>query len=320
MSTSPKNLFILLIGLMVLGCTNPAEPPLRLGTNVWPGYEPLYLAREIGALANNRVKLIEYPSATEVIRAFRNGSLELASLTLDEVLLLLQDGIPVKVILVHDISNGADVILARQGINSMKQIRGKRVAVESGALGAYILARALELNHMSFGDVQIRHLDVNMHEAAFDRSEVDVVVNFEPVRTRLIKTGAREVFSSREIYGEVVDVLVVHDNVMARRGQDLEYLVKGWFTALNYFSRNPRDAAAVMSKRLGIGVEEIIGSYHGLTLPSTEENKSMLGGDKPALAATIKHLERILRTNRLLHAGIDTQDLFSGALLPDPVK
>lgn len=59
--------------------------PLRIGTLVWPGYEPLYLARERGYLDPKSVRLVEYPSNSEVTRAFRNRAIEAAALTFDEV-------------------------------------------------------------------------------------------------------------------------------------------------------------------------------------------------------------------------------------------
>ena len=73
-----------------LGVRKPAayESPILLGTNVWPGYEPLYLARSLGYWDDSSVKLVEYSSASQVIRAFRNDAIHIAALTLDEVLLL----------------------------------------------------------------------------------------------------------------------------------------------------------------------------------------------------------------------------------------
>ena len=308
----------LLIGFLILligGCDQAELRTLRLGTNVWPGYEPLYLAKEIKALPANKVRLVEYPSASEVIRAFRNKALEMASLTLDEVLLLVEDGIPVKVILVHDISNGADTILARPGINSMKDIVGKRVAVESSALGAYVITRALEINQLSLKDISIKHLDVNDHEKAYESNQVDVVVNFEPVRTRLLNKGAKEIFTSKEMYGEIVDVLVVHEDVYKNNQATIKATVNGWFTALEYFSKKPEAAAELMAKRLKVTPDEVIASFDGLELPNRNMNRKLLADSKPELADTIKKLAKVLRDNKLLEKEIKNTAILSGDML-----
>jgi NitT/TauT family transport system substrate-binding protein len=294
-------LCLILAATTISGCSKPDVQPLRLGTNVWPGYEPLYLARELGKFPGDKIKLIEYPSASEVIRAFRNRALEAASLTLDEVLMLVEDDIPIKVILVHDISNGADTILARPGIESMQDIGDKRVAVESSALGAFMISRALELHALSVADVDIRHLEVNAHEQAYLDDEVDVVVNFEPVRTRLLNQGANEIFTSREIYGEIVDVMIVHEDIYENRKEAIGRIVKNWFSALAYFNSNQQKAATIMAKRLNVSPDEVIAGFDGLELPDERQNSTMLGGEKPSLELTIARLEKVLKENGLIN-------------------
>ena len=57
----------------LLGCTQPT-PMLRVGTNIWPGYAPLYLAQELGYYQQQKIKIIEFGSATEVLRALDRKS------------------------------------------------------------------------------------------------------------------------------------------------------------------------------------------------------------------------------------------------------
>ncbi|HEY0338773.1 MAG TPA: hypothetical protein VGC70_15620, partial [Burkholderiales bacterium] len=73
----------LLISLM--GCMREPESAVRIGTNVWIGSEPLYLARELGRLDPTVVQLVEYPSASEVLRAFRNQAIDGMVISLDEL-------------------------------------------------------------------------------------------------------------------------------------------------------------------------------------------------------------------------------------------
>lgn len=284
----------------ITACSQSDSRQLKLGTNVWIGYEPLYLARETGILSKDTAHLIEYPSASEVIRAFRNRAIDVASLTLDEALILSQGGLPIKIILVHDVSNGADTILSRPEIKSIKELKGKRIAVESSALGAYVITRALELNNMTVNDVKIKHLDVNEHEGAYKNNTVDAVVNFEPVRTRLLNSGANEIFTSKEIYGEIVDVMVVHEDVYISQKDNLKTIIRSWFAALQYFKENRDSAAKIMANRLGISPAEVISSYDGLELPDLKSNIEMLKGKNGTLGITMKRLAKVLLDNNLI--------------------
>ncbi len=67
--------------------------------------------------------------------ALRVGSLDLAGLTLDEALLLAQEGVPIAVIWVLNTSAGADALLAKPGITTLDALRGKRIGVEQTAVG-----------------------------------------------------------------------------------------------------------------------------------------------------------------------------------------
>lgn len=301
----------LILALASSGCVPGPTPTLRLGTNVWIGYEPLYLARELGELPRERIRLVEYPSATEVMRALRNHSLEAASLTLDEVLQLRQDDMPVQIVLVHDVSAGGDVILARPEITDVTGLVGKRVGVEASALGAFMLTRALESTGVSPKDLDVVSLDVNTHADAYRAGDVDAVVTFEPVRTTLLADGAREIFSSRAIPNEIVDVLVVHEDFLASHPDIVQELVDGWFRALEFMQAEPESAAKVIARRLKLPPEDVPNVYRGVQLPSRADNLALLGGTPPALTTTIESLARILQSHELLARNVDTRGLLN---------
>ncbi|MCW9015004.1 MAG: ABC transporter substrate-binding protein [Gammaproteobacteria bacterium] len=143
--------FYPLLVMSLIACDPAPEnrTALRIGTNVWPGYEPLYLARHLGYLEGQNIRLVEYSSASQVIRSYRNDLIDAAAMTLDEALLLLDQGYHPKVVLVMDVSDGADVIIGKPDIREFKDLINKKVGVENTALGAFFLARALEKHGMT---------------------------------------------------------------------------------------------------------------------------------------------------------------------------
>jgi NitT/TauT family transport system substrate-binding protein len=300
--------------MMLLVGPVPADQVLRLGTNVWPGYEPLYLASEQEDWPRRLgVRLVEYPSATEVLRAFRNRTLEGAALTLDEVLMLEQADVPVQVVAILDISAGGDVILAKPEIRSFDDLKGRRVAVESGALGAYMVTRALELNDMNVSDVEIVHLDISVHERAFRSGQVDAVVTFEPVKTRLLAADARELFSSMDIYGEIVDVLVIHRDVLAAQPQQVRAVIAGWFRALQRMRQSPAETARFTAQRLKITPQQVLDSYGGIVLPDVADNRRLLNG---GLQETLHRMRQTLLDRGLLSRPASIEELLNSGYLP----
>jgi NitT/TauT family transport system substrate-binding protein len=294
--------------------------PLKVGTNVWPGYEPLYLARELGFYSEKSIRLVEYSNSTEVLRAFRNGAIHVAALTLDEVLLLWENDFKARAFLLMDISDGGDVIVSSPEFDSIKALKGKRIGAENTALGAYVLSRALQLSGLTTNDVEIVSSKIDEHESMFDDGKFDAVVTFEPIRRHLLAKGAIQVFDSSQIPGEIVDVLVVRDDWIKAFAPKLDTLAKGWFAALDYISSNPDDAHKIIAKRMKISPQEVADSYEGLKLPTLEENIKMLAVKEPGLSKTAEQLYKTMQDTKLLRKKFDLFDLIYKIRLMDSSK
>lgn len=310
-----RSLLVLAAVSFLAGCANRPEPPLRIGTNVWPGYEPLFLARDLGYYDGTPIKLVEYPSASEVLRAFRNGAIEVAALTMDEVMLLADQNQEPRIILITDISNGADVILSSKGIKKMQDLKGKVVGVEVSALGAFVLTRALEQANMSIDDVKILPVEPSKHERAFKTGEVDAVVTFEPVRSKLISSGANIIFESTQIPGEIVDVLAVRRDVLNNRSTLLRTLINGWFSAISYLEKNPSDAGRRMAPREGVDPAQFLNSLKGLHIPDINENLRLLSGGHAQFLSGTDTLARVMVEKRLISKEVKAADLLDDSLV-----
>jgi NitT/TauT family transport system substrate-binding protein len=302
------------------GCAREPETALRIGTNVWIGSEPLYLARELGHLDPAVVQLVEYPSASEVLRAYRNQAIDGMVISLDELFGLAVDGLQPKIILVVDVSHGADVVVGRPGMKSMKDLKGKSVAVESGALGAFVLSRALTLNGMQASDVNVVHLESNEQPKAFEAGTVDGAVTFDPYRTQFLQAGATTLFDSTQIPGEIVDLVAVRASVVNKQPRAVQALLTGWFNATDYMKRDPKDAARRMGIRQQRTGEQFLEAQKGLHVPSREENLRMLGGQTPELAVSGRRLMALMVDAKLLRAPVEIESVLAPGPLADLQK
>jgi NitT/TauT family transport system substrate-binding protein len=293
------------------------EAALRIGTNVWIGSEPLYLAREIGRLDPASVQLVEYPSASEVLRAFRNQAIDGMVISLDELFGLAVDGFQPRIILVVDVSHGADVVVGRRGMRTMSDLKGKSVAVESSALGAFVLSRALAVNGMQASDVNVVHLESNEQTSAFEKGQVDGAVTFDPYRAQFLQAGARTLFDSAQIPGEIVDLLAVRASAIDKEPKAIQALLAGWFDAIDYMNRNPKDAARQMGIRQQTTGEQFLEAQKGLHVPSRDENLRMLGGSPPQLAVSGRRLMALMVVAKLLRTELDIEGLLAPGPLAD---
>ena len=305
------------LGLLFLNGCEPAPPSvLKIGTNLWPGYESLYLAQNLGFFDNKPIKLIEMPSATEVSHAFRNKALDVAALTLDESLVLMQYVPDLRVILVMDVSKGADVLLARPTIDSLSELKGKRIGVENTAVGAILLDGALQAANLHITDIDFRFITVNGHESAYEKGLVDAIVTFEPHKSKLMSQGAIKLFDSAQIPGRIVDVLVTRQSIIDKHKETLKIIVAAHFQALEYIQQNPGDAALRIAPRLAVKNNEVMKQFDGISLTGLFENQRYLAIKSRVLSKTVEELIALMSKKQRMFKSIDTSQLINDSLLP----
>jgi len=302
---------IVIFCLFIAACSEPNTQALRIGTNVWPGYEPLYLARELGYFNENDIRLVEYTSASQVLKAYRNGLLDSAAVTLDEAIILLEAGEDFRIILAMDVSNGADALLGQPSIKTVDELRGKRIGVEHTALGAYFLYRIVELTALEKEDITVVSEEVNQHVRAFKEKQIDAVITFDPARSEIIENGGNVLFDSTQIPGEIVDVLIVRAEKMALFENNINDLKQAWFKAVGNIQNTPNKYAGMIDKRMRMGEENVMSMFNGLSFPDKERNAFLLNVmEEKSLVISSKKMAKIMFENSLIDSVVDTNIMF----------
>jgi NitT/TauT family transport system substrate-binding protein len=290
--------FLLLLPLMA-GCgPSTLQTPLKIAINPWPGYEFMFLAQAQGYFEAEgvNVKLVEYSSLSDVRRAFEHGDVDGMAVTLIEVLQSRHNSNRrPQPVLVPDYSSGADVIIARGGFQGVTELRGKRVGAEIASLNLFILARALEREGLTLQDVELFPMDQMDMESAFAEGRIDAAVSYPPFSFELMKyPGARPIFTTAEIPGEVVDVIAMDQTVIDRRREDIQALIRGWGRAIEYARRHPRESIEYLAKREQITPEEFRQALQGIHLVSPDEQNTYFGpGGK--LEQSLRRVDQNLR-------------------------
>lgn len=318
-----RRVFALLLALLLplpgAGCTARPDTGLRIGTNIWAGYEPLYLARSLGWFEHTGIRLIEFPSSKETMSALRSGGIEAGALTLDEVLTLTEQGVDLHVVLLLDVSDGADAVLVQPGLMP-NELRGKRIGAEASAVGGYMLERMLDSFGIPLDEITILPMGVDEHEEAFARQEIDAVVTFEPVKSRLVKLGGQVIFDSSQIPGEIIDVLAIRTDALKGRSRSLALLSGRWFDALNYMQNNPAESTRLMQPRLKLPSEDIGTIFQGLRMGARARNRSFFDSALDTSINKADRLMRLMRQNGMLKRDIDVRQLFAPGMPPAMAK
>ena len=284
----------LLVGSTILillagGCGRGDRLELRLAISPWLGFEFLYLAEEKGFFDEEgvNVRIVEYSSLSDTRVAFESGHVNVMACTLIEVLQARDHGRPSQIVLVTDYSKGADVILARTNLASMAELKGRRVGLELGSLGTFMLARALQRAGLDLSDVETVSCLPDRMQSALAENRVDAVVTLPPVSIILEAGGqVRRVFSSVEIPGDVVDVLAVDEPTLRQNPELALRLARVFQRTLDYTRAHPEDAYKIMAQREGLSAAQFEATLEGIQLVDAAGQSAFLGSAAPWRVAT----------------------------------
>jgi len=295
------------------GCT-PAEP-LRIGSHVWPGYEFLFLAHREGWLDDAGIQIVETGSASESLAALADGRIDGAALTLDEVLRGSSERFAPLVVLLFDISAGADVVLAKRAPARLADIRGWRIGVETSALGTLMLNKLLEAAGLNPGDVETVSVTADGHLQAWASDTVDALITYEPSAYKLEDLGALRIFDSHQLPETIIDVLAVSRAAADRKPGPLRSLIAGYFRARHLWQTNPIDSAYRMAGHLGVSANEVARLYRGMELPDLAYNRHLLAPPATEMQAAVLSIYATIP--ELRSGSIPAEQLFTAQFLPD---
>lgn len=256
------------------------QDPIRIATSPWPGYEFVHLADRKGFFKEEgvSVRLIRFSVLEDARRAFERGQVDGMTSTLIELLQAHEHGNAGKVVLIADFSNGADVVIARKGINSPADLKGKKLGAESASLGVFVLARALNKAGLSLDDVKLMDMGPLNIEKALLSGEIDALHTYPPYSTDILKhkDAVTKIFDSTQIPGEVVDIVSFSPDIIAHRMKDIIALRRAWDKAVAYARQHPKEANKIMAEVEGIRPQEFADALSGAKILSLAEQRPLM--------------------------------------------
>ncbi len=290
---------------LLVACQPVPAAPLALGLNAWVGYDPLVLARERGLIDRGAVKVIELSSSSETLRHFRNRLLDAAALTLDEALRLADEGFDPRVVAVLSVSAGADLVMALPEVRDLAGLRGRTVAVETTTVGALMLQRLLQAARLQPGDVTVLNVEATQHLALLRGGKAQVSVSYEPLAGALREAGLVTIFDSRQMPGDIVDVLLVHADVLQSRPEQVQALVAGWHRGLAAVRQDPHASAALLAPGADLTPAQYLAAFKGLDFYDAQQSLAWLSGQPKALGQAAEGLAITLQAMGLIRESPD---------------
>lgn len=252
-----------MVGAASAPATAPAASttPLKIAYSDWPGWVAWDVAVAKGwfkeAGVNVEMVWFEYVPSMD---AYAAGKVDAVCMTNGDALVTGANGKPSKGILLNDFSNGNDMVVAKAGVKSIKDLKGKKIGVEVGFVDHLLLLKGLEANGLKEKDVTLVNMPTNQTPQALASGSVAAIAAWQPNSGQALKDvpGSKAIYTSADAPGLIYDLLCVSAESLAKRREDWKKVASVWFKVADFLKdeKNKAEYLKIMSARVGLKPEQ----------------------------------------------------------------
>jgi taurine transport system substrate-binding protein len=285
------------------------------------------------ALPDFNIKWIKFDSGADVNTAFIAKELDFGALGSSPVARGLSAplNIPYKVAFVLDVAGDNEALVVRNesGVNTIPELKGKRIATPFASTAHYSLLAALSQNGLSAGDVQLIDLQPQAILAAWDRGDIDAAYTWLPTLDDLRKTG-KDLITSRQLATDgkpTLDLGAVRTEFADKHPEAVDIWRQQEARALDVIKDDPNAAAKAIAAEVGLTPEDLAGQLkQGVYLtPAEVASPEWLGseGAPGNIAANLQSASEFLAEQKQIPSAAPLktfQDAISTKGLHDALK
>lgn len=275
--------------LCIVGCgskktssnSKSYDGTVKLGFTTWIGYAPLFVAKEKGLFKKNGVdvdlQVIE--SAGDIKAAAISGRINGFANTVDTVVMASGAGLDFVQVLALDTSDGGDGVVANSKYSSLKDLKGKEIALDTtGGPSLFYFNYLIDKEGLTMDDFDVKNMSSGDAGSAFVGGSVDAAVTWEPWLSKAKATDFGTVLnSSDENPGVIADTLCFDRKFIKQYPDTVQAIVNSWFDALDYIDKNPEESYEIMADSQGMTLDEFKDQLKVVTYYDKKRNEEYFG-------------------------------------------
>ncbi|MBL0381712.1 MAG: taurine ABC transporter substrate-binding protein [Desulfofustis sp. PB-SRB1] len=269
---------------------------------------PVQMAAHEGTLAEAtgwNIDWRKFGSGTDVIAAMASGDVALAELGSSPFAIGATQGVDIEAFMLDFVIGESESLIVRNGagIESLADLKGKRVATPLGSTAHFSLMGALNHAGVAENELTIMGMSPDQITAAWQQEAIDAAFVWPPAQTEILKTGKRLVGADKvaEWGYPTFNVWVVNKEFAAANKDSLVAFMKAVDAAnLDYLENMEAWTAdspqvKAIAAQTGATPETVVVSLKGYKfLPLTEQLKpTWMGG---GIAKAVKDTAAFLKS------------------------
>ncbi|GHV57047.1 hypothetical protein FACS1894182_04920 [Bacteroidia bacterium] len=267
---------------------------ITLGVNTYAGFTPIIWGN--GGLEGNensefykrfgvKLKIVIQDDFAAGRSAFKNGDIQLLYCTTDVRPVEMgnaSDMVGSKQIMILNYSRGADAIVVRKGINTVADLKGKKIAVAPGTASHTLLLNVLETNGLKESDIHLIKVESGLEAAQiFKALQTDVAVCWAPDDADLVASmpGTKVLFSTKQASNLITDGLIVKDTYLEKNFDKVKNVVEAILWANSELNKpgNAAKASKIAAKAFSTDEDFVITGCDNIRFATLEDEANFFG-------------------------------------------
>jgi len=318
--------------------------PLKVAINQWPGFSPGLVANN-GLAANknsdnwrNNNLLVEYVVMDDPIamtKAYASGDIDVIWSTIDSAATQLgglkKGGASTKVFMQVDWSRGGDAIVAKRGINSIEDLKGKTVALITQSPSEFLLQYGLRNSSLDETDQKailsrmVGNDTPDQVVAAFAAGKVDAIVTWEPNISQVLSSveGSHVILSTETVANAVGDVFMARSEFIQQHPDVIKAFAVGWFDGAKKVNRDTQGAVDLVMASLpmfkSLGRSKTLDTFAKVKITDMADNTKTFGlnGQPPLYDKIFADATEMYASRGVLDSRVAAIDSKSDGVLKD---
>ncbi len=279
--------------------SDSSAEPIKLAVYPLPSpyFEYAMESLELFTKNNANVELVEFAQYSDVIQALDSGSVDASIMGITEAVTPIANGLDLDIVLMTDYSAGMDGIVAAPGINSVKDLKGKTIATNIGTMNHMLLLTALEQAGLSESDVNITNMSEGDATAALVGGSIDAASIFDPQMSKAAKeSGGKVIFSSKDLPGELSDVLIIKDSIVKDRADEVQGIVDAWYQVQDKYNKDSDSVVDLISPKAELTNDEFYSLLDGIDIATKDYNKEVFANNGEKMTALVTKVAKFLKS------------------------
>lgn len=201
-------------------------------------------------------EITEGPKMTEAMAA---GSLDFCNaLGGTSAILAAANGVDLKVIGIYSRAPKAFTIMTKaDGITSIKDLKGKKVAGPKGTILHQLLLAALDKNEMTIEDVEYINMGIPQAVAAMNSDNVDAALVAGPAVPQAIDAGGRIITTGEGLLDATI-VIAVRTDFLKQYPELVKRYMEVHNKSLQYIKEHPDQVYKMAAEETGISEDNVV--------------------------------------------------------------